>query len=237
MAISADLPVREIVIEHPETIPVLERLGIDYCCGGQHTLSEACANRGLSSVTVLEELEQQPQNMDATENSWNKATLKSLIDYIVEKHHAFTRAQLELIRDLAAKVERRHGNNHPEIFEVSEAFAAISDELSHHFYCEEHILFPHITRLEAGEPTETPSTLESMQQPVHRMMMDHEHTGSELHLLREITNDFHPPADACTSYKALYRAMEDLERDLHRHIHLENNILFPRALEKVTKAV
>jgi regulator of cell morphogenesis and NO signaling len=235
MAISVDLPVRDIVVEHPETIPVLEQLGIDYCCGGQHTLAEACANRGLSPATVLEELDRRPQNTDPADNPWNKAKLKDLIDYIVEKHHVFARNQLALIRDLAAKVERRHGEIHPEIFEVSEAFAAISAELSHHFYCEENILFPHITRLETGQPAELPPIPESVQQPVNRMMVDHEQTGNEFRLLREITNDFQPPADACTTYKALYRAMEDLERDLHQHIHLENNILFPRALKEATK--
>ncbi|MGC8551154.1 MAG: iron-sulfur cluster repair di-iron protein [Acidobacteriaceae bacterium] len=235
MAISVDLPVREIVVEHPETIPVLEQLGIDYCCGGQHTLAEACVNRGLSPATVLEELDRRPQDTDAADNPWSEAKLKDLIDYIVEKHHAFARNQLELIRDLAAKVERRHGSNHPEIFEVSEAFAAISTELSHHFYCEESILFPHIANLETGQPADVPSIPASVQQPVSRMMMDHEHAGNEFRLLREITHDFQPPVDACTTYKALYRAMEDLERDLHRHIHLENNILFPRALEEATK--
>lgn len=235
MAISADQPVREIVVEYPNTILVFEKLGIDYCCGGQHTLSEACANQGLSHAAVLAELDRRPYGTDADDNPWSRAKLKDLVDYIVEKHHAFARAQLELIRDLVAKVERRHGNHHPEIFEVSEAFAAISAELSHHFYCEENILFPHITRLETGQPAELPSIPASVQQPVSRMMMDHEHTGNELRLLREITHDFQPPVDACTSYRALYRAMEDLEQDLHRHIHLENNILFPRALEQATK--
>jgi regulator of cell morphogenesis and NO signaling len=227
VVITSETPVRDIAVE----LPVLERLDIDYSCEGKHTLAEARAKRDLSVVPVLEELEHQQQNATSLETPWRTAPLNQLTDHIVQKHHAFARGHLDLIRDLAAKVERRHGASHPEIFQVSEAFASISAELTHHFFCEENILFPYIAQLEAEESRPTlPAAFGTVQQPVTRMMMDHDHTGNELRLLREITHNYEPPADACTTYRALYRALADLEQDLHQHIHLENNILFRRAL-------
>lgn len=232
MVITSDTPVRDIAVGLPTAIPVLERFGIDYCCGGKHTLAEACSKRDLNVAPVLEELERQQQNTSTSDAQWQKAPLKDLTQYIVEKHHAFARQQLDLIRELATKVERRHGDRHPEVFQVSEACAAITTELTHHFFCEENVLFPYVAQLEAGQQPVLPPVFGSVEQPITRMMLDHDHTGNELRLVREITNDYQPPADACTTYRALYRALEDLERDLHQHIHLENNILFPRALEQ-----
>ncbi len=230
MEITPETPVRDIAVELPAAIPVLERLSIDYCCSGKHTLAEACAKRDLSVVPVLEELEHQQQDATSFKTPWQVAPLKQLTDHIVQKHHAFARGHLDLIRDLVAKVGRRHGARHPEVFQVSEVFASISEELTHHFFCEENVLFPYIAQLEAEENPVLPAAFGNVQQPVTRMMMDHDHTGDEFRLLREITNNYQLPADACTKYRALYHALADLERDLHQHIHLENNILFPRAL-------
>lgn len=193
-------------------------------------MAEACAKRDLSVVPVLDELEHQRQNAPSLEASWQTAPLNQLTDHIVQKHHAFARGHLDIIRDLAAKVERRHGASHPEVFQVSTAFASMGAEMTHHFFCEESVLFPYIAQLEADEHSALPAAFGNVKQPVARMMADHDHTGDELRLLREITNNYQPPADACTTYRTLYHALADLERDLHQHIHLENNILFPRAL-------
>lgn len=231
MVITGETQVRDIVVESPNAIPVLERFGIDYCCGGKYTLVEACTKRDQNVTAVLKELERQGQNTIKSEIQWHTAPLRALIGYIVHKHHAFTREQLTLVNVLAAQVERRHGATHPEAREVKETLAVITSELTHHFSCEEGVLFPFIEQLTSNESTLAGVPFFSAQQPVTRMMMDHNHTGDELRVLREITNDFRLPDDACTTYRALYRALEDLERDLHRHIHLENNILFPRALE------
>lgn len=231
MVITAETPVREIVVETPTAIPVLEQFGIDYCCGGAHTLAEACTRRDQNVASVLDELQRQQQNPSPRSVDWRTIPLSELISYIVQNHHTFTRQQLGLIRELAAKVERRHGRMHPEIYKMNEALAVISAELAHHFSCEEDVLFPYIEQLGGNQRPLMPVVFGSVQQPVTRMMIDHNHTGDELRVLREITNNYQPPADACTTYRALYRALEDLERDLHQHIHLENNILFPRALE------
>ena len=230
MVITAETPVRDIVVEVPNAIPVLEQFGIDYCCGGKHTLAEACTKRDQSIALVLEELECRGQDITAPEAQWQTAPLCELIHYIVQKHHSFTRDQLTLIQELASKVERRHGATHPEVHKVNEALAVIGAELTHHFFCEENMLFPYIEQLDREQRPLPPVVFDNIQQPVARMMMEHDQTGDEFRVLREMTNNYRPPDDACTTYRALYRAMEDLERDLHRHIHLENNILFPRAL-------
>lgn len=229
MAITAETPVRDIVLERPTTIPVLEQFGIDYCCSGRHTLADACTKRDQNVDRVLDELLRQQQLTAKAKDDWRTAPLEELIRHIVQRHHEFARRQLGLIGDLVTKVERRHGNTHPEIYRIGGILAAINAELTHHFSCEENVLFRYIEQL--GRNQRPPALFCSVDQPVARMMMDHIQTGDELRSLREMTNQYQPPADACTTYRALYRALEDLEHDLHQHIHLENNILFPRALE------
>lgn len=231
MVLTADTPVRDIVLADPGAIPVLEQFGIDYCCGGKHSLAEACDRRNHDVGVVIEKINQQLNSAATSEVNWNTAPLRDLIDHIVQQHHTFARQHLGLVRELVGKVERRHGPLHPEIYKISKAVAAISAELAHHFSCEETVLFPHIEQLEEdGRPVVHP-VFANIQQPVTKMIMDHNQTGDELRTLREATNGYVPPPDACTTFRALYRALEELERDLHRHIHLENNILFPRALK------
>lgn len=236
MVISAEVPLRDIAAQFPDAVPVLERLGIDYCCGGRNTLAEACTSRKLNLASVLEALERHQQELGPPDNQWEQALLTEMVEYIVRKHHAFTREQIKLIDDLLAKVERRHGTDHPEIFQVSKTFAVLSSELTHHLYCEENVLFPYIAQLGAGQQPDLPPVFGSVQQPVSRMMLEHDQTDNQLRVLRELTNNYVPPIVVCSTWRALYRALEDLERDLHQHIHLENNILFPRALQKTREA-
>lgn len=226
--ITSETQLRDIVLERPGAIPLLEQLGIDYCCGGSRTLKEACSSRSLSASTVLDSLaDTQPESADT---DWQTAGLTQLTEHIIEKHHAFTREQLRLLSELAAKVERRHGAHHPAILEVNKAIAALTSEITHHFYCEENILFPFIRELDSGEKPAQPPVFGSVDQPVARMMMEHDQTAGAFRRLRELTDNYQTPPDACTTFRALYRALEELELDLHQHIHLENNILFPRAL-------
>lgn len=228
MTITSETPVREIAIRIPSTVSIFEELRIDYCCGGQHTLAEACAKMNLSVDSVLEELEQQTEQ-ESREDIWQTARLADLVDHIVLNHHAFTREQLGLIQDLGGKVERRHGSMHPEIALLNAAITALASELTRHTGCEEGILFPYIKQLEKiGDAAPVP-VFGDIKHPVSHMMADHNKTGDELGKIRELTNGYRIPPDACTTFQAFYRAIEDLESDLHRHIHLENNILFPRA--------
>lgn len=237
MIITSETQVRDIAVEVPTAIPVLERFGIDFCCGGKHTLAEACTQRDVNLGPVLQELELQQRKTDAPEAGWQNAPLKDLAEYIVSRHHAFAREQIQLIGGLMTKVEARHGENHPEIAQVAKVFAVVSAELAHHFVCEETILFPYIEKLEGDRQATLPPMFGSVEQPIARMMADHDQAGEELRELRGLTGNYKPPTAACPTWRALYRALEDLERDLHQHIHLENNILFPRALTQAKGTV
>ena len=230
--ITSETPVRDIAVKYPMTIPVLESFGIDFCCGGKHTLATACAKKELNTESVLKELQLQERLDSTPATDWQQATLSDLTEYIVNKHHAFTRSQIILIRALLDKVESRHAAHHPEILNVSKTFSVVCAELDHHFHCEEQMLFPYIARMEKDKKTALPLAFGNVQQPIARMMADHDQAGDEFREMRELTNNYLPPDDACPTFRALYRALEDLEHDLHQHIHLENNILFPRALEQ-----
>ncbi len=229
MVITSDTEVRQIALDAPTSIPLLEEFGIDYCCGGQQTLAEACGKKNLQLASVLAALEQNASPAPP-DNDWTTAPLHRLAEHIVTTHHGFTRQQLTLLHTLMEKVVHRHGATHAEVPELSQALAALAAELTHHFICEENILFPYIARLEQEGRATLPPMFGSVSQPIQKMMLDHDRAGDELSHMRTLTNNYQPPQDACTTYRALYRALEDLEKDLHQHIHLENNILFPRAL-------
>jgi regulator of cell morphogenesis and NO signaling len=230
MVITTETQVRDIVLEVPNAIPVLEHFGIDYCCGGKHTLAEACTRGGKNIEIVLDEVERCGQSGTTSEIPWRSVPLRDLIEHILQKHHTFTRSQLALIQELASKVERRYGAAHPEIQKLNEMLATVSSELVHHLFCEENMLFPYIEQLEGKQKGLFAVPFDSIQQPIARMLQEHSQTGDEFRTLREITSNYQAPDDACTTYRALYRGLKDLEHDLYQHIHLENNILFPRAL-------
>lgn len=234
MVITSETPVRDIAVAMPTAISMLERIGIDYCCHGQHTLTEACAKKGIALAPVLEELSSlKPRSTDPAESRWAHAPLKELAEHIIKKHHAYTREQLKLIDTLMAKVEQRHGAEHPEVFQIGKVLAVFGSELKHHTECEETNLFPYIAAIGTDELAELPAPAKgSLKMPITHMMADHDQTGEELQTLRKLTNDFTPPPEACPTWRGLYSAIEELETDLHQHIHLENNILFPRAIKQ-----
>ena len=234
--LTPETPVREIVLEMPSAIPLLEKLGIDYCCGGARSLAAACDEKGLELAAVLEELAGLRRQQAPAQELWRTAPLPDLIRHVVEHHHAFARQQMEMILPLAEKVAKRHGSKHPDLPVIAERLSALSAELTHHFACEENILFPAIVRLDAGHSPLFPPVFGNIRQPIERMLRDHDQTGEELRTLRAMTDDLQPPEEACFSWRALYRAMAELESDLHQHIHLENNILFPRAQQRVQGA-
>lgn len=235
MAITSETPVREIAVQFPNAIPVFERLGVDYCCHGQHTLAEACTKQDLALEPVLKELAQfQQEAAKPAPSEWANAPLKDLSAHIVTRHHAFTRSQLQLIDDLMVKVEHAHGANHPEVFQLGKALAVFGSELKHHAECEEQNLFPYIAALgtNSKKPDLPAPAQGSLAMPINHMMGDHDQTAVELQNLRKLTNNYTPPPDACPTWRGLYHAIDELEQDLHQHIHLENNILFPRALKQ-----
>ncbi len=222
--------VREIAVDMPQATRVFEKLGIDYCCGGMKTLEQACAAANLRIDHVLQSLETTPA---APQQDWNTGALGELIRHIIETHHLYVKSEVPRLEALIAKVVGVHGKNHPELSDVQQVFRGLGSELSSHLMKEENILFPHIARMEAtvqaGRPVPRPP-FGTVGNPIHMMMMEHDSAGDAVRELRRLTNDYSAPADACISYQTLYKALNDFEQDLHQHIHLENNILFPRAI-------
>jgi regulator of cell morphogenesis and NO signaling len=229
----------EIAAEQPGTTREFEKLGIDYCCGGSRTLGEACAEANISIDEVLARLEKSSaSNRADTSQDWQKQLLADLIAHIVSTHHAFVRSESPRIEALAKKVAGVHGKNYPELLQVQKVFAALATELSVHLMKEEQVLFPYVQRMEenalAGEAA-PPAMFGSVLNPVRMMMQEHDGAGDALRSLRSLTKDYALPEDACISYRTLYQALEGFETDLHQHIHLENNILFPRAVAMEAK--
>jgi regulator of cell morphogenesis and NO signaling len=227
MSATMSKTVRELALENPGATRVFEQLGIDYCCGGQTPLEDACAAAKVSVDEVLAKLEAQTRAPGSGED-WQKEPLARLIEHINRTHHAFVRSESARIRALLEKVCGVHGGNHPELLQVNAAFQALTEELSSHLMKEEQILFPYILGAEQGAAP--PACFGSVQNPIRMMMFEHDNAGSVLRELRRLTGDYTAPADACISYQTLFQALLGFEADLHQHIHLENNILFPRAM-------
>jgi len=227
--------VREIALENPASIRVFESLGIDYCCGGKRPLSDACSHAHVDMDQVLKLLDhagQDPQPAESAE--WSRKRLGELIQYIVQNHHAYVRREAPRVEALLTKVVAKHASAHPEVARIEELFLAISQELSTHLLKEEQILFPYIERMEeaidAGQGVPA-AFFGTVKRPIASMIAEHDDAGALLAQIRSLSNEYRVPADACPTSVALYRGLEEFERDLHHHIHLENNILFPRAVE------
>ena len=224
--------VRELVLEMPLAARIFEDLGIDYCCGGEKALIEACAQAKVKIGDVISALAK-AQSMPA-DRDWRNARLSELAQHIVDRHHSFTREEIERLVPLISKVVSAHGTNHPELLQLQSLFRDLAQELTAHMAKEEHVLFPYIAEMERAANNKRPlprATFGTVQNPVRMMVLEHDSSGGILHELRRLANGYVPPSDSCAAYQALYRALEAFEKDLHNHIHLENNILFPRCLD------
>jgi regulator of cell morphogenesis and NO signaling len=235
MEVTTTKTVRQFAVKNPVATRIFEKLGIDYCCGGNQPLEQACETAGISMDEVLDALEKAEETAPAAPlvHDWNREPLSDLVGHIKRTHHKYTREETARLSALLQKVDSVHGKKHPELFEIREAFAALAQELTTHLMKEEVVLFPYIERMEEaviqGEPV-LPAPFGSVQNPVAMMEREHDSAGNALRTIRKATGEFTPPADACVSYETLYKALAAFEADLHQHIHLENNILFPRAI-------
>ncbi len=235
MAIDSTQTVRDIVQQNPAAVPVFEALGIDYCCGGGKSLEDACMKGNIEVDKVLSDLADALVARPAPDEAqWMTSSLGDLSDHIVKQHHGYARRELPRLAALSEKVFLKHGKQHPELGEIRELVNAIASEMSTHMLKEEQILFPRLKTIEEAANSGTtpmPAFFGSLINPIRHMMADHDDTGELLRSIRSLSSGYQPPASACMSYQALYHGLGDLEHDLHQHIHLENNILFPRALE------
>lgn len=242
MNITPDTRIAEIAADNPATIRIFQRFGIDFCCGGKRPLREACAEKHMTFGELRAELETAGAP-GSTEMPAADAPLSELVRFIVGEYHAGLRGELPRLGQMAAKVLDAHGTKHPDVLPaLAVAFRGLRQELEEHMMKEERVLFPYIERLEAlaasshGLPA---SPFGSIQAPIDRMEHEHDIAARFLARLRELTGGYAPPADACNTFRGLYHGLAELEKALHEHIHLENNVLFPRAaqLEAELKAL
>ena len=219
--VDVDRTLADLVSERPARARVLERLGLDYCCKGRRSLADAATDAGLDASSVAAQL---AEVTDPSGSDVDQLDPLALVDHILDTHHRYLHEELPLIDALAAKVRDVHGGRHPELEQVAALVAEIRVDLEPHLRKEETVLFPAIRQLAAG-PCELP--FGSVANPISVMLREHDRAGELLEQLREATDGYTPPEDGCTSYRTLYERLAELERDTHRHVHLENNVLFP----------
>lgn len=234
MNITPDTRVAEIASGNPATIRIFQRFAIDFCCGGKRPLSEVCAEKQMTFDELRSALESAgaPGAMDFPAAD---ATLTALVRFIVDRYHADLRQELPRLTQMAAKVLDAHGSRHPDTLPALAAtLRGLREELELHMMKEERVLFPYVEKLEAlaadGRPL-TASPFGSIQAPIGMMEHEHDDAAQALARLRRLTDGYTPPADACNTFRGLYYGLAELEKALHEHIHLENNVLFPRAAQ------
>lgn len=232
MIVTPDTTVRDIVVEDFRAAAVFYRHGIDFCCGGGRTLEQACRERRVSASAVLAELERTISAADRLAPGYGDWSPETLIAYIVGRHHAYLRSAMPVIAAHTKKIAAAHGVRHPELAAIAEAFDAVAAELTTHMAKEEKILFPYISAVAdaVSRGDQLPrAPFGSIDNPIRMMEHEHEIAGSLTARIRALSGGFVVPEDGCTTYRVCFEELEAFERDLHEHVHLENNVLFPKA--------
>ncbi|MCU0261459.1 MAG: iron-sulfur cluster repair di-iron protein [Ilumatobacteraceae bacterium] len=216
----------DVVVEHPSLTRELERLHLDYCCGGQRTIADAARVAGLDPLVVVDELNRKA--VPEAPPDWIAMGVAELVEHIEATHHRYVRAELPRLRALLDRLVEVHGQRHPELVSVREAFAELAADLAPHLRSEVMVVFPMIRDLAAGR-ARTEFDCGSIHNPISVMHAQHDRVGELLATIRDLTDDFAVPPDGCATYEACYRGLEQLEADTHLHVHKENNLLFPAA--------
>ena len=234
LTVEGDETLGQIATKDFGKVEIFKKYGLDFCCGGKKTVKEACAEKGLDATKIEQELQTVHKNPTTRTLPYGDWNLDFLADYIVNTHHSYVKKNLPDLRHYAAKVAGVHGSQHPELHRIAQLVEEINDELSAHLVKEEKVLFPYIKELVAAtNKAQRPHAADvgTIQNAVNMMEMEHELVGKSLEEIRVISNNYALPEDACASYNLLYGLLDDFEDDLHTHIHLENNVLFPKALK------
>lgn len=224
----------EIAAKDLRKAQIFRKYGLDFCCGGKKTVKEACSEKGLDVAKIEQELLQADKVVSSRPLPYNEWELDFLADYIVNTHHSYVKKNLPDILAYANKVARVHGSRHPELLPVRELVEEVYNEMMNHMVKEERILFPYIKDIVMAQKNTQPlqaSHFGTVQNPINMMEMEHEVVGKNMEEIRTLTQNYVLPDDACASYSLLYRMLDEFEEDLHIHVHLENNILFPKALK------
>ncbi len=222
----------ELVAANYRTATVFKKHKIDFCCQGGRTISEACQKKGISIWPLLRELEEVMQEQGQKDIDYQNWPLDLLSDYIEKKHHRYVESRIPEIKGFLDKLCRVHGERHPELFKINGHFTASAAALSQHMKKEELVLFPYVRKMvqtrARGEVLPAPQ-FGRVANPIASMMEEHDNEGERFREIAELSNDYNPPADACNTYRVCFALLKEFEDDLHLHIHLENNILFPKA--------
>ena len=237
MNIQEKSTIGDFVAHDFRTAAIFTKYGIDFCCKGQRTIDEVCANENINETNLLNDLNAVLATKNDSEIDFNSWPLDLLVDYIEKTHHRFVEEKTPIIMQFLDKLCSVHGSNHPELFEITALFKDSAEELAPHMKKEERILFPFVKEMinatkshgSIGQPQ-----FETVKNPITAMMHEHEHEGERFRRIASLTNNYTLPEDACNTYEVTYKMLQEFEQDLHKHIHLESNILFPKAkaLEK-----
>lgn len=224
--------VGEIVAADFRTAAVFERFGIDFCCGGRRSLTDACRTVAADAAAVVQALDALPPTVE-TEDDVTRWPLARLIDFIVSTHHAYVRSSMPAIARYLTTLEGVHGSRHPELSRVAACFDQVRGDLEQHMLKEEQVLFPYVRDLaeQSDSCGRTQSPFGTVENPIRMMEREHREAADALRIIRELTRGYTAPEDGCTTYAICMAELQRFERDLHRHVHLENNVLFPAAVE------
>ena len=234
MTATLDTTIRDIVATDYRAAEVFQRYGIDFCCGGDRSVADACRAKNIEPLTVLNDLSALANTSGAGTPRFNSWELPALVAYIVSNHHDYVRQAIPTLLAHTKKVAAVHGEHHPEMVEVAGLFQGVANEMTSHMQKEELMLFPFIVALaeaaKAGRPAPRPP-FGTVANPIRMMEMEHESAGGAMARINELTEGYDPPEDACTTFRVCLQELDAFERDLHAHVHLENNLLFPKAKE------
>lgn len=224
-----------IVADDYRTAGVFKKYGLDFCCGGGRTVSQACEKKNVNLEELLAELQTLNNNGGGKNHNYNEWSPDFLIDYIINNHHKFVRTKLPEINIYAEKVAKVHGRGRPALIEVRNIFQSLIGELLDHLEKEEEVLFPYVKKMmvwkrNGSQPDQKPH-FGKVENPVAMMEAEHDEAGAAMAEIRKLTDNYTLPEDACATYRVLFQNLEAFEEDLHKHVHLENNILFPKALQ------
>jgi regulator of cell morphogenesis and NO signaling len=235
MNISEKSIVGELVSSNYQTAQVFQSYGIDFCCKGNQTIEDVCKNKNITTSDLIEELNEAANSVNSTGTNFQSWPIDLLADYIEKKHHRYVEEKVPVLKQYLQKICDVHGKKHPELFEIKELFDASSGELTKHMKKEELVLFPFIRKMIEAEKEHLqlhePHFI-TVKNPIHMMMQEHTHEGDRFEKIAHLSNNYTPPDDACNTYRVTFQLLKEFQDDLHLHIHLENNILFPKAAEK-----
>ena len=233
MKTTEEITVGEIAAKDYKKVEVFKKYGVDFCCGGKKTLAKVCKDKGLDRDQIEKELHLAEISTKLPSQDFNSWDLGFLTDYIVQTHHKYVTKAIPLIFEYSQRVAKVHGSEHPETVEAAAIFMKVMDELNRHMMKEENVLFPYIKQLSATNVTDgsvPQPPFGTVQNPIRMMEHEHDVVGVWLADIRKATNNYTLPEDACNSFRYAYAKLQEFEEDLHQHIHLENNILFPKAI-------